>query len=188
MDANFCQACGMAACVPSPARPPCDVDNERISHRFVEFKSSLAAKPYQRQKSALEEQLAAFLSSFSLSKVVSSCTADDIIKFLIYKDKSGKTIVHSPFCPGIPCECPRRLAAGTIDSLLGKRKAIFDELGRLDASNPVAHPRVKGYLRFVRNEQASLAITPTQAAPLFFIKFQKLIAYLRDLIVNSRSL
>ena len=78
--------------------------------------------------------------------------------------------------------------AGTKDSLLGKLKAIVNELGRLDASNPVAHPRVKENLKFVRNEQASLAITTTQAVPLFFIKFQKLIAYLRDLIVNSRLL
>ena len=66
----------MAACVPSPARPPCDVVKERIRHRFVELKSSLAAKPYERQKSALEEQFAAFLSSFFPSKVVSSCTVD----------------------------------------------------------------------------------------------------------------
>ena len=73
-------------------------------------------------------------------------------------------------------------------SLLGKLKAIFNELVRLDASNPVAHPRVKEYLKSVRNQQASLAVTPTQAVPLFYIKFWKVIAYLRDLIVNSRLL
>ena len=72
-------------------------------------------------------------------------------------------IVHSPSCPGIPCECPPRLVAGTIHSLLRKLRA-------------------KEYLKFVRNEQASLAV------PVLFIKFSKLIAYLRDLIVNSRSL
>ena len=37
--------------------------------------------------------------------------------------------------------------AGTKDSLLGKLKAIVNELGRLDASNPVAHPRVKENLK-----------------------------------------
>ena len=45
---------------------------------------------------------------------------------------------------------------------------IFNKMGRLNDSNPVAHPLVKHYLKFVRQEQAGLAITPTQAVPLFF--------------------
>jgi integrase len=121
-------------------------------------------------------------------KTVSSCTADDIIKFLIYKDKSGKTVVHTPSCSRRLCKCTSRLAAGTVDSLMGKLRAIFNSFGRLGASNPVAHPRVKEYLKFVRTEQANMAITPSQAVPLFFIKFQKLIDYLRKLIGNSQQL
>ena len=61
-------------------------------------------------------------------------------------------------------------------------------MGRANNSNPVSHPLVKNYLKFVREEQAGLAITPSQAVPIFFGKFQRLIAHLRDLCSSSVSL
>jgi len=73
----------------------------------------------------------------------------------------------------------KRLAAGTVDSLLAKLRSIFNGLGRLGLTNPVAHPRVKEYLKFVREEQSGLAVSPSQAVPLFFVKFRKLVALLR---------
>ena len=83
------------------------------------------AKPYQRQKSALEQQLLDFLATLSPPRDISSCTSDDIVKFLISKDKSGKTVSHSRLCSKVNCNCPARLAAGSVDSLLGKLRAIF---------------------------------------------------------------
>ena len=145
-------------------------------------------KPYQRQKSALELQLLDFLATLSPPKDVSSCTSDDIIKFLISKDKSGKTVLHSQSCSKVDCNCPTRLAAGSVDSLLGKLRAIFNNLGRLHDSNPVAHTRVREYLKFVREEQAGKAIVPSQAVPLFFVKFSKLISFLRRSIEASAHL
>ena len=117
-----------------------------------------------------------------------SCTAQDIVQFLISEDKSGRTAVHSLSCSKRGCSCPKRLAAGSVDSTLGHLRAIFDKLGRVNDSNPVAHPLVKDYLKFIREEQAGLAITPSQAVPLFFGKFQQLIAHLRDLCSSSVSL
>ncbi|KAL9987103.1 hypothetical protein ACROYT_G001353 [Oculina patagonica] len=156
-DANFCQACGVAAApVASVSQRRDSVDEKAIQERFQSFRSSFARKPYQRQKSVLEEQLSVFLSSVSPPKTISSCTSDDIIRFLIHKDKSGRTVIHTPDCSGVMCQCPRRLAAGTIDSLLGKLRSIFNGLGRLDQANPIAHPRVKEYLKFVRDEQAAV--------------------------------
>ena len=78
--------------------------------------------------------------------------------------------------------CPSRLAAGSVDSLLGKLRAIFNNIGRLHDSNPVAHPRVKEYLKFIRGKQTARAILPSQAVPLFFAKFTKLIDFLRSSI------
>ena len=104
-----------------------------------------------------------------------SCTAFDIVKFLIYSDKSGRTVVHSPSCS--KTDCLKHLAAGSVDSLLGRLRAIFNNLGRLNDSNPVAHFLVKDYLKFMREEQAGLAITPSQAVPLFLGKVQRLIAF-----------
>ena len=117
--------------------------------------------PYQKQKSALELQLSQFLDALSPPRTVTLCTANDIVKFLISKDKSGRTVVHSSSCSRASCTSPKRLAAGSVDSLMGRLRAIFNKMGRLTDSIPVAHPLVKHYLKFVRQEQAGLAITPT---------------------------
>lgn len=71
---------------------------------------------------------------------------------------------------------------------MGRLRAIFNNLGRLNDSNPVDHPLVKHNLKFVRQERAGLAITPTQAVPLFFDKFRRLIAFLRGRCVHQASL
>lgn len=94
-------------------------------------------------------------------------------------------MVHASDCSRVLCGCPRRLATGTVDSLLGKLRSIFNGLGRLGLTNPVAHPRVKQYLKFVREEQSGLAVSPSQAVPLFFVKFRKLVALLRGNITNA---
>jgi len=78
------------------------------------------------------------------------------------------------------------LAAGTVYSLLGKLRSIFNSLVRLGRTNPVAHPRVKEYLKFVREEQSGLAVSPSQAVPLFFVKFRKLVALLGEKITNNQ--
>ena len=189
-DANFCQACGVATAPVKPAVQPgrSAVDEKAIRERFQSFNSSVAHKPYQCQKSPMELQFSAFLASVFPPKTISSCTVDDVIKFLIHKDKSGRTVVHATECSRVLCRCPRRLAAGTVDSLLAKLRSIFNGLSRLDLANPVAHPCVKEYLKFVREEQAGLAVSPSQAVQLFFIKFWKLVALLREKITNSQSL
>ena len=117
----------------------------------------------------LEARLCEFLASLSPPKSISSCCADDIIKFLIDADCRGKTIVHFISCLRQDgCGCPRRLAAGTVDSLLGKIRAIFNAMGRMNDSNPATHTRVKQYIKLVRQEQAAAAVTPSQAVPMFF--------------------
>ena len=107
-DANFCQVCRVPTAPLLPAVPlgRGPVDEKVIQERFQE------RRPYQRQKSALQQQLSTFLTSVSPPKTISSCMVDDVIKFLIYKDLSGRTVVHVPTCPGGACACPRRLAAG----------------------------------------------------------------------------
>ena len=94
-------------------------------------------------------------------------------------------MVHSLPCSKRDCSCPKRFAAGSVDSNLGLLRAIFYKLGRANDSNPVAHPLVKDFLKIIREEQAGLAIRPSQAVPLFFGNFQQLIARLRDLCSGS---
>lgn len=80
-----------------------------------------------------------------------------------------------------PCGCPFRLAAGTVDSLIGKLRAIFQDQDRagdwesgLGLGNPAASILVKKYLKRVREEQAVAGITPQQAVPLFVDKLARL--------------
>ena len=77
------------------------------------------------------------------------------------------------------CSCPTRLAAGTVDSLLGKLRAIFAEAGlggewddRLGIGNPVSHPSIKSYLKLIKEEQAKARVCPKKAVPLFLEKLQ----------------
>ena len=57
------------------------MDEKAILERFQNCKNSVGCKLYQRQKSALEQQLSTFLSSVSPPKTISSRSADDVIKF-----------------------------------------------------------------------------------------------------------
>ena len=68
-----------------------------------------------------------------------SATPQDLTRFLIWKDKGGKTKIHLPQCKhfGVSGKarylCPTRLAAGTVDNLIEKLRSIFKEAGRGDA-------------------------------------------------------
>ena len=115
----------------------------------------------------------------------------------MWKDSKGKTKVHAPSCPNFgshskrKCRCPTRLAAGTVNSTIGKLRAIFNSVGRtgdwsgLSPGNPAAHPSVKKYLVSISEEQAKARVSPRQDVPFFFDKFTKLCTYLRNRVFLS---
>lgn len=148
-------------------KKPFAIDISKINKRVEELNAVREQKPYERQKTALEVELSGFLASLPFAKTLKSATAHDIIKFLVWKDKSGRTKVHTVTCShmgqgqGSSCKCPCRLAAGTVDSLIGKLRAIFISAGmggvwddNLGTGNPAAHRSVKAYLQAVKEEQA----------------------------------
>ena len=105
-DADFCHACGTSTGVPiTPVAQP-GLDMSLINSRFMAFTSSSSSKPYQKQKSSLERQLSSFLASLSPPKSMSSASSEDIVKFLISKDKTGRTLVHTQTCDRKVCKCP----------------------------------------------------------------------------------
>jgi integrase len=125
-------------------------------------------------------------------KTFVTASPDDLIRFLIWKDKSGKTRVHRDSCPFFgssakrtACPCPTRLAAGTVDNYVAKLKALYSSLGStttsnsssLSFSNPASHPSVAKYLTSIREEQAQ--VPPRQAIPLFFDKFLALCSFIK---------
>ena len=101
-----------------------------INKRLTEFQESYRNKPYERQKDSLEVQLLSFLRSSVPPKKVFAANAEDIEKLLISKNAAGKQKLHVRSCSSKACSCPRRLAAGTVDSYIGKLIAIFSKLGR----------------------------------------------------------
>ena len=104
--------------------------------------------------------------------------SSDVVSFLIWNDSKGKTQTHNFPNFGIKghlqCACLLRLAAGTVDSLIGKLRAIFKEAGRtqdweekLCLGNPDASILVKRYLKMIKEKQTMAGVTPKQAVPMF---------------------
>jgi hypothetical protein len=124
-------------------------------------------------------ELSTFLLARSPTKDIYSASPKDIVEFLVWKDQGGRTVIHNALCPNLGsfktkgCSCPRRLACGTVDSLIGKLRAIFADNGRggewfplLGLGNPAADKSVKQYLVSVRGEQLRAHATPRQADPV----------------------
>uniref|UniRef100_A0A1D1Y2Y4 ALOG domain-containing protein n=1 Tax=Anthurium amnicola TaxID=1678845 RepID=A0A1D1Y2Y4_9ARAE len=89
------------------------------------------------------------------------CSGAHVIEFLKYLDQFGKTKVHAAGCPyfGHPnppasCACPLRQAWGSLDALIGRLRAAYEENGGLPDSNPFGARAVGIYLREVRESQA----------------------------------
>ena len=99
-------------------------------------------------------QLLSFLRSLVPPNKFSAAIAEDIVMFSISMDAARKQKLHVGLCSSKTYSCTMRLAAGTVDSYIGKLRSIFNRLGRTGFSNPLAHSCVKEYLMFVREEQA----------------------------------
>lgn len=191
----FCQRCGYhRKCVDQRIETQkVSIDLPEIDERISSLRQTAESKPYAKQKSSLLMELESFLYSLPSPKNPLGATPDDLVRFLVWKDKKGKTKVHTPSCDlfgsksKTQCPCPTRLSAGTVDTLIGKLRSLFTDMGRggewnelLGVGNPAAHKRVKQYLLEVREEQASARVTPKQAIPIFLDKLSRLCSYLRE--------
>ena len=153
---------------------------DAIKRRRQALLDKTESTSYSKQKSSLEKELSRFLVQTAPDRDITMATPDDVVNFLIWKDRTGKTVVHEEDCVYIGkrskggCSCPKRLAFGTVDSLIGKLRSIFADWGRtLDDSafpgygNPAASRKVKSYLTAMREEQLLAGVVPAQAEPLF---------------------
>ncbi|KAK4363982.1 hypothetical protein RND71_015340 [Anisodus tanguticus] len=89
------------------------------------------------------------------------CNYNNVLDFLRYLDQFGKTKVHLHGClffgqpePPGPCMCPLRQAWGSLDALIGRLRAAYEENGGLQETNPFASGAIRVYLREVRDSQA----------------------------------
>ena len=180
---RFCQSCGyqrkVLVDVPaSGSSLPLDVIT--LDDRLSQIARFPASSSYAKQKSSLQKELELFLSSLPFPKDVSTATPRELCRFLVWKDRKGKTKVHKSSCQffgrkgSFSCPCPMRLAYGTVDSLIGKLRALFNESGRrgewdprLLIGNPATDISLKQYLKAVTAEQLQAQVTPSQATPVF---------------------
>ena len=142
---------------------------------------------YARQKRALDRELIQFLESLSIPKSLATALSFDVITFLVWKDK-----VHNQMCLStnhdvLPCDCPKRLAFGTVDSLIGKLSSIFADNGTgvewhslLGVGNPVSCRSVKRYLADVREEQLRARVTPKQGEPILVGDLAVILEYIQN--------
>ncbi|KAK7257156.1 hypothetical protein RIF29_30926 [Crotalaria pallida] len=92
---------------------------------------------------------------------LSQCNFNQVLDFLRYLDQFGKTKVHVHGCPFFgqaeppgPCTCPLKQAWGSLDALIGRLRAAYEENGGLPEANPFASGAIRVYLREVKDSQA----------------------------------
>ena len=146
--------------------------------------ASPAGRPsrYESQKRRDWQTFTRYLGAHRPPLQLRRCSGAHVLEFLRYLDRFGKTRVHAPPCPAYgggggraapdACQCPLRQAWGSLDALVGRLRAAFDERhgargsgaatarpenagdGASASANPFAARAVRLYLRDVRDAQA----------------------------------
>lgn len=125
--------------------------------------STAAAPPsrYESQKRRDWNTFLQYLRNHKPPLSLSRCSGAHVIEFLKYLDQFGKTKVHVTGCPYFghpnppsPCQCPLKQAWGSLDALIGRLRAAYEENGGRPESNPFGTRAVRIYLREVRESQA----------------------------------
>ncbi|XP_073149115.1 protein G1-like1 [Henckelia pumila] len=116
---------------------------------------------YESQKRRDWNTFGQYLRNHKPPLVLSRCSGAHILEFLRYLDQFGKTKVHNAAClffghphPPAPCPCPLKQAWGSLDALVGRLRAAFEENGGTPEANPFGARAVRLYLREVRDSQA----------------------------------
>ncbi|CAM0903796.1 unnamed protein product [Alopecurus aequalis] len=116
---------------------------------------------YEAQKRRDWNTFGQYLRNHRPPLSLAQCSGAHVLEFLRYLDQFGKTKVHAAACPFFghpsppaPCPCPLRQAWGSLDALVGRLRAAYEENGGSPESNPFAARAVRLYLREVREHQA----------------------------------
>lgn len=116
---------------------------------------------YESQKRRDWNTFGQYLKNHRPPLALSRCSGAHVLEFLRYLDRFGKTKVHLMGCPFFgqpnppaPCPCPLRQAWGSLDALIGRLRAAFEENGGLPETNPFGARAVRLYLREVRDSQS----------------------------------
>lgn len=123
--------------------------------------STTSSSRYESQKRRDWATFGQYLRNHRPPLELARCSGAHVLEFLRYLDQFGKTKVHVMGCPFFghpqppaPCPCPLRQAWGSLDALVGRLRAAFEENGGLPEANPFGARAVRLYLREVRDTQA----------------------------------
>ncbi|XWS57748.1 hypothetical protein CRYUN_Cryun09bG0199700 [Craigia yunnanensis] len=116
---------------------------------------------YENQKRRDWNTFCQYLRNHRPPLSLSMCSGAHVLEFLRCLDQFGKTKVHNQTCPffGLPnppapCPCPLRQAWGSLDALIGRLRAAYEEHGGRPEGNPLGARAVRIFLREVRDFQA----------------------------------
>ncbi|KAE8670156.1 Protein LIGHT-DEPENDENT SHORT HYPOCOTYLS 9 [Hibiscus syriacus] len=116
---------------------------------------------YESQKRRDWNTFGQYLKNRRQPIALSQCNSNHVLDFLRYLDQFGKTKVHLRGCvffgqpdPPAPCTCPLRQAWGSLDALIGRLRAAYEEHGGSLETNPFGNGAIRVYLREVRDCQA----------------------------------
>ncbi|XVF05792.1 hypothetical protein REPUB_Repub05bG0203100 [Reevesia pubescens] len=148
---------GTSSATVSASAPP-----STVSRRGGESSSSPAPPSrYESQKRRDWNTFLQYLTNHKPPLTLARCSGAHVIEFLKYLDQFGKTKVHITGCPYFghpnppaPCSCPLKQAWGSLDALIGRLRAAYEENGGRPESNPFGARAVRIYLREVREGQA----------------------------------
>eukprot|EP00897_Mesotaenium_endlicherianum_P004142 jgi/Mesen1/3756/ME000205S03022 len=118
------------------------------------------ASRYESQKRRDWNTFGQYLKNHRPPIPMSRCAAPHVTDFLRYLDQFGKTKVHIASCQfygasgANPCGCPMKQAWGSLDSLVGRLRAAYEENGGRPENNPFGARSVRLYLRETREHQA----------------------------------
>ncbi|KAK8487613.1 hypothetical protein V6N13_062989 [Hibiscus sabdariffa] len=116
---------------------------------------------YESQKRRDWNTFGQYLKNQKPPVAVSECNCNHVLDFLRYLDQFGKTKVHLHGCvffgqpdPPSPCTCPLRQAWGSLDALIGRLRAAYEEHGGSPENNPFGNGAIRVFLREVKGCQA----------------------------------
>ncbi|RAL43458.1 hypothetical protein DM860_012599 [Cuscuta australis] len=116
---------------------------------------------YENQKRRDWNTFGQYLKNHRPPLALARCSGAHVLEFLRYLDQFGKTKVHNQICPfyghpnpPVPCPCPLRQAWGSLDALIGRLRAAYEENGGTPETNPFGARAVRLYLREVRDLQS----------------------------------
>ncbi|CAN1150073.1 Protein LIGHT-DEPENDENT SHORT HYPOCOTYLS 10 [Linum perenne] len=144
-----------------PTAAPEGSSSSRTNHHHHHHPPQAPLSRYESQKRRDWNTFGQYLKNQRPPVSVSHCGSTHVLDFLRYLDQFGKTKVHLNGCaffgqpdPPAPCTCPLRQAWGSLDALIGRLRAAYEEHGGSPETNPFGNGAIRVYLREVRECQA----------------------------------